>query len=442
MSGSYDLYLVLLSVTVAAVGAYAALYMADRVAMHRGLSARIWVLVSGLTLGLAIWSMHFVGMLAFELPIAVTYDPWLTLLSLVVAVIAAGGAFVLVNRPRLATETLLLGGALIGSGICTMHYIGMAAMRIAPAPAYDPWLVLASLAIALLASIAGLWLAMKLLNRISAMAMLAKLGGAVLLGTAISGMHYMGMAAADFEAGTTALAGGTGTPLPPEMLARLISAVSIAVLLVILMISGYDAQRAGNQARVAASLRADNEHLRNIALHDPLTGLTNRVLLEDRLLQEIRHAERHGGSLAVLFIDLDDFKPINDAYGHHAGDQVLVELGQRLADNVRRCDTVARLGGDEFVVVLGGLRAARDAAAISNKLCRTLAEPLRVDGRGLQVSCSIGISLYPQHGRDMQALLASADAAMYAAKAAGRNGHAFYRPGMQADSQQRAAASG
>lgn len=127
------------------------------------------------------------------------------------------------------------------------------------------------------------------------------------------------------------------------------------------------------QTKMADRLRADNQHLQSIAFRDSLTGRTNRALLEDRLTQEIRHAERGGRIFAVLFIDLDSFKPVNDTYGHRSGDFMLTVLADRLVGAVRGTDTVARVGGDEFVVILSELADPRDAAA----LCKKSAIPSR-----------------------------------------------------------------
>jgi len=162
------------------------------------------------------------------------------------------------------------------------------------------------------------------------------------------------------------------------------------------------------------------DEMMHLAYHDGLTGLPNRVLLEDRLGQAIRTNMRQGLPLSLLFIDLDRFKPINDTWGHAAGDQVLCEVARRLKSALRASDTVARIGGDEFVVLLTTLKRADDAAVVADKLIDALSQPILVGGHDLQVGASIGVVHCPDDGVEPQVLLRRADAAMYAAKESGR----------------------
>ena len=162
--------------------------------------------------------------------------------------------------------------------------------------------------------------------------------------------------------------------------------------------------------------------LQRSAHHDALTGLPNRVLLADRLEQAMARARRAGGRLAVVFIDLDHFKPVNDTYGHGVGDQLLIQLARRMSATLRDADTLARIGGDEFLAVLSDLSGENDAQALMNRLLEALRAPVELDGLRLQVSGSIGVTFYPQNEElDPEQLLRQADAAMYNAKLQGRN---------------------
>ena len=167
------------------------------------------------------------------------------------------------------------------------------------------------------------------------------------------------------------------------------------------------------------SRKAAEERMSFLAQHDALTGLPNRILLSDRLLRAMAHAQRNNRKLALIFLDLDDFKLVNDNIGHHAGDQVLQVVAQRLLGCVRLEDTVARLGGDEFVVVIEELSDEAHAREIAAKFLAALAQPFPVDGHDISVHVSIGISFYPDHGNSAEVLLRRADAAMYQAKAQG-----------------------
>lgn len=172
--------------------------------------------------------------------------------------------------------------------------------------------------------------------------------------------------------------------------------------------------------------RADHERIRFLATRDPLTELPNRLLLQDRIEQGMAAAARNGTLLAMLFIDLDHFKTVNDSLGHAVGDEMLKQVAQRLARCVRAEDTLARLGGDEFVVLLQGLRDSQGAAQVARKILAILSRPCTVEGHQLAPSCSIGISFYPSDGEDAQTLMKSADAAMYHAKERGRGHYQYF----------------
>lgn len=172
--------------------------------------------------------------------------------------------------------------------------------------------------------------------------------------------------------------------------------------------------------------KAAEAHIRFLAEHDGLTRLPNRMLFQDRLKQAIAHAGRRQERLALMFIDLDHFKDINDSLGHNIGDQLLQAVAERLTQNVREEDTVSRQGGDEFIILLPGIEGAGDAALVAEKLLTTVRQPYLFDRQEVNISFSIGISLYPDDSRDMDELRRKADAAMYQAKQDGRNTYRFF----------------
>jgi diguanylate cyclase (GGDEF)-like protein len=178
-------------------------------------------------------------------------------------------------------------------------------------------------------------------------------------------------------------------------------------------------------------LEAVNLQLRHLATHDALTSLPNRVLLDDRLAQAIAHADRDGQPFAVLMLDLDRFKLINDSFGHRSGDVVLNEVARRLQGLVRSIDTVARVGGDEFVLVVSPSAARADAEEIAKRANEILCTPIQLEGVDLRVSSSIGIAFYPTDGGSAESVLAHADAAMYCAKERGRNNYQCFGLGMK-----------
>jgi diguanylate cyclase (GGDEF)-like protein len=184
-------------------------------------------------------------------------------------------------------------------------------------------------------------------------------------------------------------------------------------------------------------LEAANQQLRHLATHDALTGLPNRVLLDDRLQQAIAHAGRDMRAFAVLVCDLDRFKLINDSLGHRAGDELLQEVARRLNAVVRTADTVARFGGDEFVLIGTSIADAEEAAGLAARVMQVLQAPVRIAAIDIHTSPSIGIAMYPDDGESVQALLAHADAAMYFAKQNGRGNFRHYVAGMHAGTEER-----
>jgi diguanylate cyclase len=206
MRGTYDVQLVLLSIVVAMTASYAALEFARRVTAAEGWRAQGWLVGGAFAMGAGIWSMHFIGMLAFKLPIRMAYDPLLTVASMVIAVVTSGFALAVVSRLAVISRTeidppvLMAGGVIMGAGICGMHYTGMAAMRMAPPIEYSALPFLASMVIAVTASVVAVWLAFTLRSEGPHRRLLFRGLAAAVMGSAIAGMHYTGMAAANFDA--------------------------------------------------------------------------------------------------------------------------------------------------------------------------------------------------------------------------------------------------
>ncbi len=432
--GNYDPTLVLVSLGVAILASYTALGMASRVTSAHRLAARFWLLGGACAMGLGIWSMHFVGMLAFRLPIALGHDPALTGLSLLIAIACSAFALWVVTRSTLPRWRLAGAAMLMGCGIAAMHYVGMEAMRMYPAIEYSPWLFLLSVVVAILASGAALWITHHLRhNRPGAPAY--RVCAAVVMGLAIVGMHYTGMAAARFDADSVCMAVLHG--ISAGWLAASVTAVTLSVLGIALVVAVLDTRLEARTSALASSLAQANEELLHLALHDALTQLPNRALLDERLIQSIARTKAARGHFAVLFIDLDGFKAVNDAYGHQSGDSLLRQLAQRIqAEMLRSGDSVARLGGDEFIVVADVVEPT-DAANLAEKLIDALSREIIVDGHTLSVTASVGISIYPSDGEDGHTLLTHADAAMYHAKRLGRDRrYRYFEPAMNENARE------
>lgn len=421
---SWDPVLVGISFLVAFIASFVALDSAAKIAASNKNAALFWRIAGGSTLGIGIWSMHFIGMLAMKMPMMMHYDFGITVFSLLVAIVAAtlsiniavNGNIVLSKR-RLCLATLILS-----SGVVVMHYVGMAALMAHGMIHWNIWLVILSIIIAIVASGVGLWLAFSL--RLNSKGIFVnRMTAAVVMGIAIAAMHYTGMSAAEFSAEGHAMSGGVS-----ELgLSIWVSAVTLVILGVMLIISMIDSQMRTN--RLTENLQLLNQQLEQQANFDSLTGLANRIQIDLRLENCLQQSTISGSSFALIFMDLDRFKLVNDAWGHHVGDHLLVSVANRLSACLTPRMTLARLGGDEFIL-LAPNTSQSEVEDLATRMVASIRRPFYEAGQILQVSLSAGISLYPRHGTTLQELKLHADTAMYSIKQQGRNGWAIYHPGM------------
>ncbi len=217
-----------------------------------------------------------------------------------------------------------------------------------------------------------------------------------------------------------------------------VSIMSLVNVVAILMATAFFVWKLASDLRIAvARLETENERIRDALTHidtlahnDALTGLPNRLLARARFEQAVELAKRGNDKIALLYLDLDNFKTINDSLGHIAGDQLLCEVATRLKQTIRASDTASRQGGDEFLVIVAGQAEKESVATVAVKIIDHLSEYFSVNGMEISVTCSLGISMYPDDGQDFDALLKHADIAMYQAKERGRNGFQFYDPQM------------
>ncbi|MEN4710346.1 bifunctional diguanylate cyclase/phosphodiesterase [Pantoea agglomerans] len=424
---TWDSVLICVSLIVVFIASFTALDTAGRVAVSRGWSARFWLLVGGIAMGIGVWAMHFIGMLAMMMPMMMRYDTRLTILSLLVAILASVLAFgQTVGGLHLTRQRLLRGTLILGAGVVVMHYLGMYALLIEPQPEWNALLVALSVLIAFAASGLALWLAFHLRQGDHHLMLMRGLASLV-MGIAIAGMHYVGMAAAEFSHSSMMQPHGVSN----AGLAVWVTLITLTILGVTLLSSMLDAQL--RAARLATRLNRANQELRQLAMHDNLTTLPNRVMLEQQLDLAIKQAMLNEHHFAVIYMDLDGFKAVNDTWGHHVGDRLLVAVAERLCSQLSNTMLLVRLGGDEFVLMAEcDISAARQLA---QKLVKVISSPFELDRYVLHVSLSAGIAIFPLHGRNRQELLFNADAAMYHTKHSGRNGWCLFEPAMSAATQ-------
>ncbi|GAB2902375.1 EAL domain-containing protein [Paraburkholderia jirisanensis] len=432
MLSSYNPALVALSIAVATLASYTALDLAGRISLLAAARQRHrWLAGGAAAMGVGIWSMHFIGMLAFSLPIPLGYDLPITGASLGIAIVVSYFALAVVTQRALTPRRLVGGGILMGFGIAGMHYCGMAAMRMTPALHYHPGLFAASLAIAIGASLAALWIAHTLRDSSQRRILAKRIGAAAVMGAAIAGMHYTAMGAADFPPGAIcgALTGAdpsVASSANTQWLATTVILFTFGILVVTLVLSRLDVRA----TFLAGSVTTLNNQIVRLATFDTLTGLLNRASLTERIERAIHVSRARNTLFAILFMDLDGFKTINDSLGHAFGDEVLKAFAQHLQQCVQASDTVARLGGDEFVILAEDLATPQDATQLAETILTRMRHGIVADGQPLQVMPSIGVALFPQDGETVDTLLRHADAAMYEAKRDGRSTYRFFEARM------------
>jgi diguanylate cyclase (GGDEF)-like protein len=402
LTGEHDLRLVVLAGIVCFLASLAAINLFHRAAATRGRARAVWLATAGAASGCGIWATHFIAVLAYDPGIGVNYNIGLTILSLVLAaaLTGAGLSVAVYNRGHWATA---VGGALVGGGVACMHYLGMWALEM---PGYIVWsadLVAGSVLLGMLFSAASLWVAT---GRASLSGTFA---AGVLLTLAIVSHHFIAMGAVEI------------VPDP----ARAIDALSLSPTWMAIGIANAAVAILGMSLAGAFVDKRAAERIAHMAHHDPLTGLPNRAAFATQLGTVLDRSAAAGSSFAILCIDLDRFKEVNDLFGHSAGDLVLREVSDRLLTAVKG-EFIARLGGDEFTIIVQGSQQQTPGASIAESVLSAMSEHLEIDGHRIAVGVSVGVAIYPHDGTDATTLLSNADAALYRAKEEGRDTIRFF----------------
>ncbi|MEB5763418.1 EAL domain-containing protein [Enterobacter asburiae] len=420
---SWDPVLIAISYLVAFIASFVALDSAGKIPLSSRKAALFWRIAGGVTLGIGIWSMHFIGMLSMQMPMMMSYDLWLTLASLGVAVVASATALnIAVAGKKLSPFRLIFATAILSAGVVSMHYIGMAALMLDGSIIWDSRLVGLSVVIAVVASGTALWLAFRLQDKRKGI-FIDRIIAAFVMAAAICAMHYTGMSAAQFQEMAHTLPGGIG-----ELgLSIWVSVTTLCLLGVMLIISLIDSHR--RTSRLTDNLHQLNRQLELQARFDALTGLANRHQMDLRMQDCLRSALLSKKPFAVIFLNVDHFKRVNDTWGHSVGDELLIAVAQRITARLTREMTLARLGGDAFILLVPECDDDRLNALVT-ALLEDVRRPLSVCGHTLSTTISAGVSLYPQDGETLHELKLKADAALNRVKEEGRNGWAIYRAEM------------
>ncbi len=392
----HNIWLVLAAAGVCVTGCSALLGLFQRAAQASGNQRLGWQVLAATSAGASIWCTHFLAILAYQPGVPVGFDPLLTIASGLAAAFGAGGAFIVALAGRWKGQALF-GGALLGLAISTMHYAGMLAYRIDGLVVFSVPMLIASLVLAVVFAAGSLHVAVHgkpRHRRASAVAWLV---------AAIVGLHFTGMAALRI------------TPLDiavPDTNGMAVAGLAIAIVGMTVLIVG-----AGSITYlIDQDLRADaSKRMRAMALHDGLTGLPNRSHFRQHLERLLQDAALTPVRIALVAIDLNGLKEINDQFGHATGDAVLKRTSQRLRGALLDGEFVARLGGDEFAVV----QVAAEAGSLGDlveRLSGVFAGSVEVDPFRGVVGASLGVAVFPEDAGNVESLVNNADLAMYRAK--------------------------
>tara|TARA_R110002033_G_scaffold22831_1_gene54732 strand:- start:409 stop:2382 length:1974 start_codon:yes stop_codon:yes gene_type:complete len=400
------------------IGSLTSVKLFQRTFAETGTSRLQWCFLSAFTAGAAIWATHFIAMLGYRPGVPVTLHGTLTVLS---ALIAVGGIAIglLLASCRNRFIAVFTGGGIIGLSIASMHYVGMFAYRADGIVRWLPEYVIASLFLSVIFSALAI-------DRMRKIGMSKNIGLASgFFAGAIITLHFTGMAAFSVIP-LPGVQGGADS----EAFSAL--AATIAMVALIIIGAGISTHLVDRRTRSKSQ-----EQLQYIALHDALTEVANRHAFAEALTAECSKLENQGRPFALLMIDLDRFKPINDTLGHPVGDIVLQKVAWRLRHAVRRGDLVARIGGDEFAVIAYGLTTEEEARSLAGRVVEILGRPFIVQGQVAELGASVGVSLAPNHGNDHETLVQYTDMALYTAKRADERGYRLFEPSMQEVIQRR-----
>ncbi len=413
-------WLVMVAAAICLTGSILTVRLSLRLRKIARRARKVQIALTAIVAGGMIWATHFIAMLAYEPGIDHGYEPVMTAVSLVTAILGAAVSLSIASKRfhRFAPE---IGGAVFGLTIAAMHYLGMSAFLMPGEIIWETDLLIASVFL-------GAGLGALSFNRIvRPITRYCWLGGAVAMFLSVCSMHFTGMAAITITLDPT-------VTIPPSPLSDAALALVVLGLVMFIMMMGLTA------FMIEAQLALDARHkLQEMALTDPLTELPNRQKLRLEIDALAARKNGHLGGVAILTLDLNLFKQINDLHGHNAGDAALIAITERMSSVIEGDEFIARIGGDEFVALKSGITGPDDAFAFAQRLRTQILRPVAYHDLRLQLGVSIGLSCAPQDGTDLALIQEYSDIAMYRAKRLEDSGIIAFKPEMYADDRARTA---
>lgn len=421
LTHDHNALLVLLAGLVCIFGSSVTVRLSHRAIFTRGSAGLHWLLLASVCAGFSIWATHFIAMLGYRPGVPVNFDPTLTIISALIAIAgtAAGIFFAQLQDGKLAA---LFGGGMIGLTISAMHYVGMFAYRPDGIVSWHPVYVAVSVICAMALSSVALHRLLSKGRELQGQVWDATflLVGAILL------LHFTGMAAFEVTPIEGFSRGGDS-----EVFTTMAAAIAVATMMII---------GTGISTHLVEEGRVDAQRrLRHIALHDMLTGLSNRHSFVTQLADECTKLSLTAQPFALLMIDLDHFKAVNDTMGHPIGDLLLESVAKRLQNVARGDDVIARIGGDEFAMMARDVADREDAERLAGKIVEVLSSPFKLEGYLVEIGASVGVTLAPSDSEDAETLTQQADVALYRAKREGRGRVCVFDPSLTDEMLERCA---
>ncbi len=424
MTGRYDPAIIAIAVFVAAITTYSTIGLARRIASDELAHWKrvAWLFGISCVTGTSIWALQFISMIAFrwDVPIGYAFQPTLVSWLLAIAATSIGVRRACSVAP--SRVQILRAGSVAGLGIALSQYMGTSSMQMAPALGFKPVLISASALICVIIVTAAVALVSKLRTPDFGLYQGKRIGASLGIGLVAPAGPCFGIEAMRLTPGSVSLAVDSllsTKHFDPMLVAGGLALICLLVIGITHFIAYTGARAEHRIAALLSRLEVANRNLSWLARHDPLTGLPNRTLLKERMEEAFDAARRSRSQVAVLLIDLDGFKPVNDNLGHHVGDAVLCEVARRLRGQVRSVDTIARFGGDEFILMMQKLDQRSVALNAAQRVVEAISEPIFHSGHEIAISASVGIAMFPEDG-DENRILVAADTAMYESKQSGR----------------------
>ncbi|GAB3096743.1 diguanylate cyclase [Aestuariicella hydrocarbonica] len=399
MKGTYALELVFASYCVAVIAAFTAIYFGARVRSLSGSTKTFWFAIGAFCLGTGIWSMHFVGMSAYKMPMEMemSFDFKLTATSLIIAVLASGLGLKAITSEALSLPQLIIHAFIMGTGVFTMHYTGMFAMKMDPAMQYDNFLVFISGVIAVVACGAALWICRNIDKAGERYSFWVKLVAALVMGVAICGMHYTGMAAVSFPIESQMAASNTlrgnwmGTP----------TAIASSIFILLLVYIAFQDFR--ELERIKKEKMATEQTALHAAFNDKITNLPNRTAFEDQLLKVIGKSD----SFTLLYLELNSYRDMSKHYGEAQAQELARTFSERLRGSFGEAIYIARNSTTGFFVLLNSANKS-EATQQAKQFVDKNDQPLNINGESYWPTFSVGFSSYPSSGTNTRLLIRQA----------------------------------